>query len=164
MKSIIEFPGYFIDKQGNVYSEVKRHNQPPKLRRLSPFLQNGYSAVQLVKNNRRHKKYIHSLLLETFIGPCPPGYQCRHLDSDRKNNDISNLLWGTVKENQVDRINNGTSNRGMNHPNRKLNSDKIIKIRQLLPIKTQKEIAKEFGVAASTIGSIAQGRRWSHII
>jgi hypothetical protein len=45
--------------------------------------------------------YIHSLVLETFVGPCPDGLERLHRDDDPQNNRLSNLYYGTHAENMT---------------------------------------------------------------
>ena len=47
--------------------------------------------------------YVHRLVLEAFVGPCPEGMECRHLEGDTANNALSNLAWGTPQENAADK-------------------------------------------------------------
>jgi hypothetical protein len=51
-------------------------------------------------------KAIHCLMLETFCGPRPEGWQALHRDDDRLNWHIDNLYWGTPFDNHLDRIDN----------------------------------------------------------
>jgi hypothetical protein len=53
------------------------------------------------------KKSVHHLVLEAFVGPCPPGLQTLHRDDDKKNNRLDNLIWGTPKQNRADMHKNG---------------------------------------------------------
>lgn len=46
---------------------------------------------------------VHRLVLRAFVGACPPGQVCRHLNGDKKDNRLSNLAWGTLLENRQDR-------------------------------------------------------------
>ena len=55
----------------------------------------GYLRVTMSRKSGREDHSVHRLVLETFIGPCPDGMECRHLDGDRTNNHIFNLAWGT---------------------------------------------------------------------
>lgn len=49
----------------------------------------GYLCVKF-----RGKKYkVHRLVLEAFVGPCPEGMECDHIDRDKLNNHVSNLRW-----------------------------------------------------------------------
>ena len=42
---------------------------------------------------------VHRLVLEHFVGPCPVGMECHHIDHDKGNNHVSNLEWVTHSEN-----------------------------------------------------------------
>src|SRR6266567_540688 len=66
---------------------------------------------------------IPRLVLETFVGPCPPGKECCHWDDDPSNNNLSNLRWGSHFDNTEDIERNGGRI--------KLNFEKARKIRKL---------------------------------
>lgn len=57
----------------------------------------------------------------------------------------------------------GRSTRGEKHANAKLTEQQVNEILLLKSIKTQPEIAKQFGVSRSTIGMIHSGRNWSWV-
>lgn len=63
----------------------------------------GYCVVGVEKGMVR----LHRLVLLAFIGPCPKGQECRHLDGNRQNNRLNNLKWGTRSENAQDRLRHG---------------------------------------------------------
>ena len=64
----------------------------------------GYCRVFL----KRKTLYVHRLVLETFSGPAPTKtHVVMHKDDDPRNNDISNLSWGTQEENVLDMIRKG---------------------------------------------------------
>ena len=68
--------------------------------------EDGYVRVYLSENGKhsKHKSfYVHLLVAEAFIGPCPEGQQVRHWDGNQQNNRRDNLLHGTPKENCEDR-------------------------------------------------------------
>lgn len=54
-----------------------------------------------------HDRTVHSLVLEAFVGPCPPEMMARHFDDDPRNNRLDNLSWGTRSENAYDAVRNG---------------------------------------------------------
>lgn len=51
---------------------------------------------------------VHALVLETYVGSCPEGMNCRHLDGDKENNKLRNLKWGTLEEQIEDQKRHGT--------------------------------------------------------
>jgi hypothetical protein len=85
----------------------------------------GYRNVSLRREGKSYNRYVHRLVLEAFVGPCPKGMQSRHFpDKDTSNNALTNLQWGTPKQNQDDRITHGTDGRGERHWNHHKNKRK----------------------------------------
>ncbi|WP_180768758.1 HNH endonuclease signature motif containing protein, partial [Vibrio parahaemolyticus] len=74
---------------------------------LSLDKQTGYLGTALGKKGGY--KRVHELVALTFIGERPKGQVTRHLDGDKLNNRPGNLMYGTEKENQSDRLMHGTS-------------------------------------------------------
>lgn len=77
---------------------------------------NGYVVVNVrdlggVYTNR----LLHRLILETFVGPCPPGMQCCHYNDIKTDNRLENLRWDTPEANMRDALRNG---RGVGKPKR----------------------------------------------
>lgn len=70
----------------------------------------GYPLVHLHRDGRRVGEVVHRLVLKAFVGPAPQaGMEGCHRDGDPMNNDISNLYWGTRKENVQDMARHGTA-------------------------------------------------------
>lgn len=64
----------------------------------------GHLYCSLVRDDGKLvTRPVHAHVIITYVGPRPNGMMCRHLDGDPKNNNISNLKWGTAKENGEDR-------------------------------------------------------------
>lgn len=64
----------------------------------------GYLHVTLAREGAAYRVSVHRLVLEAFVGPCPPGMECRHHpDNCRTNNRLENLSWGTHSQNMRDR-------------------------------------------------------------
>lgn len=68
----------------------------------------GHLKVLLSRDNKPHSRYIHQLVLESFVSPRPEGRVARHLDGNPSNNHLSNLAWGTHSENGHDAVGHGT--------------------------------------------------------
>jgi hypothetical protein len=131
---------------------------------LSVTLINGYPQVRLTKPGHNRGHYVHRLVLEAFVGTCPIGSECRHLDGNRKNSILANLQWGTVKENRADAIRHGTQVRGERCGTSKLKTAQVRRIKQAIANGLSCErIAKEYGVVEGTIRWIARGLTWAHI-
>lgn len=55
--------------------------------------------------------FVHRLMLEAFVGPCPPNHEGTHLNDVPGDNRLENLRWGTSSGNSYDLVRNG--NHGM---------------------------------------------------
>lgn len=64
----------------------------------------GHLMVNLIP---RKNEYIHRLVLEAFVGPCPEGMECCHNDGDPSNNYLQNLRWDTPSANGFDHVKHG---------------------------------------------------------
>src|ERR1700677_3124394 len=69
--------------------------------------EDGYRRVTLKVDGKRRNAYVHRLIAEAFIGPCPEGEQVRHWDGNPDNNKLDNLLYGTPSENVLDTVRYG---------------------------------------------------------
>ncbi len=112
---------------------------------------------------------VHRIIIETFIGPCPKGMICRHLDDNPKNNRLENLEWGTYSQNTEDAIINGRKNRHVPKKTTRTLRKKPLKLTmdQAMEIKTRRAngetlnaLSTEFGVCKSLVCNIAKGYCW----
>ena len=70
-------------------------------------IRNGYFTVKLAYRGATKTEYVHVLVLLAFIGPRPETKvrgEIRHLDGDKSNNTLDNLVYGTIHENAADRV------------------------------------------------------------
>jgi len=166
-KSIINYENlYEISNFGQIKSFSRPGNWHEKILKLN-LKQDGYSQITLWKNRIPKTFLVHRLVLETFIGPCPMGMECRHIDNNRSNNQLNNLQWNFPSENRKDIIKYGTiaHQKGVLHGMAKLTNDDVREIRDLLIKKELKqvEIAKRFNVSFQTISSIKLKKSWGHL-
>jgi hypothetical protein len=133
-----------------------------KGRELSPFVdRNGYLYVNLSAGKTARKIAVHVLVLSAFVGPRPDGLQACHNDGNRLNPVIGNLRWDTVAANSADRIQHGTSSHGERSGKARLTQAQVDAIR----VRPENSIllAKEYGVASSTIRAVRLGQNWKRI-
>jgi hypothetical protein len=136
---------------------------------LKPCLTYGYFNVNLYSGTKASmkRKSVARLVLEAFEGPKPhPKLEACHRDDDRTNNHISNLYWGTSKQNKADARRNGRMIKacGEDHGNSKLTEDKVRKIRRLYPkVKNYSKLARRFEVEVNCIKRIVLNQTWKHV-
>jgi hypothetical protein len=128
-----------------------------------PYYRNpGYAIVNLSRPKSIKTWYVHRLVLEAFVGPCPDGMECCHNDGDPTNNRLENLRWDTRCANQADRVRHGTRLCGERHPMAKLSKAKADDIRRLLASGwQQREVARLYGIGQATVGRINRREAWA---
>ncbi|MGM0971651.1 MAG: NUMOD4 domain-containing protein [Bacillota bacterium] len=114
----------------------------------------GHLVVRL--NSPRATPYVHRLVLLTFVGPSN-GRDCRHLDGSKDNNCLSNLAYGSRRENSVDMVFHETMDRFF-----KIEEVKEIK-RRLADGEIARTIAQDYGVHLKTVQNIRQGKTYAYV-
>lgn len=124
MKPIEGYPDFFITNDGEVFSKARRKGL---IKRKYVIARDGYKRIKLTNNGATLR--LHREVLKAFNRKPKDGELCRHLDGNPQNNHISNLKWGTPKENAQDCLKHGRNPFqilvGENSPVAKF-SDKII--------------------------------------
>jgi HNH endonuclease/NUMOD4 motif len=67
----------------------------------------GYYTVQLWRDCKPTTMMVHRLVAQAFIGPRPDGLEIRHLNDNKLDNRLVNLVYGTRSENKKDSVRNG---------------------------------------------------------
>jgi hypothetical protein len=171
-RTIKEFPDYEISNLGRIRRlTTQRRWKAGHIRKISS---NGrYPNVSLYKNGRGYMRYIHRLVMEAFVGTCPPNQECNHKDGNRMNFSLDNLEWITHSENEIHAHNIGLKRGigcpgrvGERHPLHKLKDGEVWLIKKILAAKrfSFTVIARMFKVAPGTISKIKLGTRWGHIV
>jgi hypothetical protein len=104
---IPNFPTYYARPNGEIWRDTRQLESAIKcgkarvLKLKQTFNKhNGYLIVQPYIGLKRHAVHVHRLILTTFNGPAPEeGMECHHIDENRTNNSIDNLMWVTRLEN-----------------------------------------------------------------
>jgi hypothetical protein len=135
-------------------------------RELRPTLgDDGYYRLCLRVDGRRVYRRVHSIVLESFVGPCPDGYVGCHNNGDCLLNAWWNLRWDTQAANLADKIKHGTHLYGERHHQARLTASDVIEIRRRWASGgiRQRELGNEFGVTKATISAVVRGCIWKHV-
>ncbi len=147
---------YRVSDLGQVYSIAKKKFLSQRWTKQRGQGSN-YLRVNVWKDGKKRNVRVHTAVLTAFVGPRPAGHQCRHLDGDPNNNKLSNLKWGTRKENAADMRKHG------NTPGW-LTDEQVLKIRRRRADGEKLTVlAKEFGVSTAAISSCCLGNSYAHL-
>lgn len=166
---------YEVSSLGNVRSLPRRvrcagdGTRVQGLQRISPWTDSldGYTRVHLYDAvGKRKQKKVHHLVTSAFLGERPPGMLALHRDDVKSNNTLSNLYYGTHRENNRDTVANG-NHKGHARPGDEHHGSKLraADIPIILALKDQGvpllRIAKRFGVTDMTIHDVVKGKTWT---
>lgn len=160
---------YSVSNFGNVYSHKSKRVLKPIKSTQNRRSKYHTFEVCLYRNNERYRQYVHTLVLMTFICPRPEGHVVRHLDNDTSNNRLSNIVWGTPRENIMDQLRSNTKAVGERVPQSRL---KETQVREILtsfsvyegPVMVFCERYSEtFTVSYATIWDIIRRKSWKHV-
>jgi hypothetical protein len=97
-RAVVGFPGYEVSDRGQVFGLNGRALRPGGSPR---------PIVVLYRGGTPHARQVCRIVLEAFVGPPPFDGACAlHKDDDPRNNHVTNLRWGTRKENKQDERHN----------------------------------------------------------
>jgi hypothetical protein len=114
----------------------------------------------LIRYNYKNEK-IHRMIWFIYNKIIPQGHIIRHKCKNKNCCNPDHLETGTMKENQQDRIRDGTDQRGENGFHAKLTAEQVREIK--VSTKTQTELAQEYSVCRATIWDILHNKTWKHI-
>lgn len=126
---------------------------------------NGYGQISDDPRNGEYvgrKRSAHRAAYEIAFGPIPGGLHVLHCCDNRACVNPSHLFLGTHQDNMADMIAKRRHAHGDSQPTRKLYQHQVRAIRWLASHDPgpQVELAREFGVSASSITHILTGITW----
>ena len=158
MRPIESHPGFYIANDGEVFSTVRGNGVVKRKYNIS---REGYKRIKLTHGGGTLR--LHREVLKAFDRPPKKEEICRHLDGNPGNNSISNLKWGTHKENSRDCLRHGRNPfqllTGENAPTAKFSDKEIEDIRtRRKKGATYKEIMGVYDISKSHVSYIINGR------
>ena len=125
----------------------------------------GYARIELCGNKKsRVRAFIHTLVMEAFVGKCQDGYQVNHINANKMDNRWpENLEYLTQEGNMKHAWGLGIMNptHGEKHHSSKLTEDEVREI--LRATGKHRLIAAKFGVRRATISYIKIRKTWKHV-
>lgn len=173
-KEIKGFEGYYqISNLGEVKSVkrvVIRSNKMKlsvKERFMKQTLCQGYYYVDLFKEGKKTRSFIHRLIALHFIDNPQNKPSINHINGIKNDNSISNLEWATQKDNIIHAYGAGLmdSSLGENSNLSTLKEKQVIEIRNLYNsgLTNKTKIGSMFGVTRGAIRSIVNHKSWKHL-
>ena len=128
MKEIEIAPNYAVDVDGKIYNRKTGNALKQRLNR------DGYSVVELWKENKKTVYTVHRFVAKAFI-PNPDNRPCvNHKDGNKANNKVENLEWVTYSQNTIHAFELGLmkAKQGEDVHNSVLTEEQVHKICQLM--------------------------------
>lgn len=164
---------FYISSMGRVHKVMEEHKRGNRTIKSCCFIifnqfskSSGYFRTNLIHNGVRIGVPTHRLVAQAFISN-PKNKPCiHHINNDRSDYRIDNLMWVTVKENNDFCNQQGRRNhsKGTNNPSSILSDQDVINISNLFKNgRSVSEISKMYNVSSGGISSIITGSSWKHI-
>lgn len=171
------FPGYRVGDDGSVWSATERRSLGIGLgtccvignnwHRMKPSADaRGRLRVTLRdrEKNKSHKKFVHLLVLQAFVGERPAGMEGCHTDDNKANNSLGNLRWDTKESNTADCLRNGLQVCGEENNTTKITAAIVLRIRsEHASGHSYPVLSKRYGLVKSQIGNIVKRLHWKHV-
>lgn len=116
-RAVVSVPGYAVTSDGRVFSVAWNWRGYGRRELAQCINQDGYPYVRLQeRGGKRRLIPVHRLVADAFLPPRPSlNHETRHLNGNPRDNRVSNLAWGTKKENAADKERHGRTSRGERH-------------------------------------------------
>lgn len=145
------YEGYYASKTGSIYSSKTNRFLKPTV------TTKGYLKVCLTINKKEKTCFVHRLVSITFLDNPENKPHVNHIDSNKQNNNVTNLEWCTPSENQIHDYNFKKDKRvRKNNYSGLRDSIREEAIKYLLTGLNFVEVSKLLKVSPNTIGVIAK--------
>jgi len=181
VKAHPEFSYYATSKDGRMFTRpaVRPPGYPrsgPKPRAdywqevsqftVQPRYTPPYRKCRITQDGKTKLVSVHRFMLECWVGVRPRSQVVRHLDGNSLHNALSNLKYGTVKENVEDAFRHGGNYaEGVKNGRAALSEDDVRSIRARYATgEAVRFIAKDFpSVGKAAISNAARRITWKHV-
>ncbi|GAC1512286.1 MAG: hypothetical protein NVS1B16_03650 [Pseudarthrobacter sp.] len=149
---------YEVSSIGNVRRAGAQTNLKPIRMKI------GYFKVSPVLDGKNVQRYVHRLVAEAFLGPCPFGHEVNHLDGVKTNNVLTNLEYVTHQKNMRHARDFDLTPVGSRCNRSHITESDVEAMRALFGAgSTNKDLAERYGVARATVSQIVHRKNWRHV-
>lgn len=143
---------YQVYEDGRVFNIITNRWLKPYIRRLK---RNNTDRVliSIYINNKCRQLFLHRILAECFIPNLLNLPHVNHKDGNPLNNELSNLEWSSVKDNNIHAIDTGLRST-------KINYTIAEKIREDYKTLTAKQLNIKYNLSFGHIQKIVTNQRW----
>lgn len=165
-KDIPGYEGYYqVSSFGRIKSLERLIVYKDGRKRIYPSViikdrnKDGFARIITLKKDNKGKTFtVNHLVMLSFVGEPPEGYEICHNDGNHKNNRLDNLRYDTRSENRIDNYRYGRrASKG------KLSIEEVLQIRNKYKNEniTHKELSNIYKVNKSCIGKIIRKENFS---
>ena len=142
-----------------IYSDGKIWTNGIRKKFIKITICKGYPTVVIDGK----KATLHRLLALSFI-PNPNNLpEINHLNGNKLDFSLSNLVWSSSSENTQHAFNTGLIPKGEKHPNSILTKEQVYRIKYELKHLSKWKLAKMFNCSHTCIYRIKQGITWKDV-
>ena len=155
---------YQVSNFGRVKSLKRYRRRNDKILHLAND-KDGYLQVNLSRDNKSKTIKVHKLVMLTFVGERPNGFEINHIDGIKTNNHIDNLEYCTSSEKTQHAYDTGLQPSGKKHYKSKFTDSQVLEIRERHKSGriSQTKLAREYEVSPTTIHKIVKRKAWKHL-
>lgn len=123
----------------------------------------GYLSIRLSNGSHATEKMylVHRLICSAFYGKCPKGHQCAHLNGNKLDVRLKNLLWVTKEENEAHKLLHGTRKTGTRQHQAVFKPKDLKEILRLKKTMSCMKLGKLYGVSHDTIWKMCSGKTYA---
>jgi hypothetical protein len=152
---------YFVNEDGEVFRKWSYG-----YKKLKSYVDDdGYNRISLFINKKVIAKRIHRIVAEVYLPNQLNLPEVNHKDTNKMNNNISNLEWITHQQNIEHAFHNNLYVKGSKKWNSKLTEEDVLWVRKNhIPKHFQfsaKSLSIKFNVSAATIHKIIHNKTWT---
>lgn len=126
-----------------------------------------YKLVTFSTKGVPHQAFlVHKLVAEAFLGKRPLGKEINHKDTNKVNNQASNLEYVTHSENQLHSSRMGVMHTGERNNFSKLKARDVLEIRSLYSTGqfNYSSLGRRFGVTCHNVRAIVLRNSWKGLV